>query len=240
MSGSIYRVYPHLNRGFWKFFLLGIITLGIYDIVVLTDAGHEINEIRAGKDRPLPNFVLVFFVGILSLGLLWLIYVCRLSGQVGREARRRNLSQHPTSAASFALWSTLGLLLIVGPAVALHRLFVCLNDVEKDVNDEIVKHASLPEAKSHEKAFPAHAVETAMASSVSPSDTPTDEARSGKIYHITPRQDDGLWQVRFVRGSKAVKLFTTQKEAIDYAQKLADSQGVSIRVHNRKGKIRRK
>ena len=59
-----------------------------------------------------------------------------------------------------------------------------------------------------------------------------------KIYHISRRKDK-KYQVKFANGKKAIKLFSTQGEAIVFAKKLADSQGGSIRIHSLKGKIRK-
>lgn len=64
-------------------------------------------------------------------------------------------------------------------------------------------------------------------------------ANGAKIYHISKRKDDGKWQVKFANGSKAIKLFDTQAEAIDYAKTLAKNQEGSIRIHSVKGKIRK-
>jgi hypothetical protein len=60
-----------------------------------------------------------------------------------------------------------------------------------------------------------------------------------RIYHVSKRASDGQWQVKFAKGTKAIKLFRTQLEAIDYAKKLAESQNGSIRVHSVSGKIRK-
>lgn len=59
-----------------------------------------------------------------------------------------------------------------------------------------------------------------------------------KTYHIAKRPD-GKWQVKLANGQIAIKLFATQKEAIEYAEKLAKNQDGSIRVHSVKGKIRK-
>ena len=66
----------------------------------------------------------------------------------------------------------------------------------------------------------------------------TKENGGTKTYHIAKRAD-GKWQVKLANGQVAIKLFSTQKEAIDYAEKLAKNQDGSIRVHSVKGKIRK-
>ena len=58
---------------------------------------------------------------------------------------------------------------------------------------------------------------------------------SNKIYHISKRKEDDMWQVKFAKGQKAIKLFNTQKEAIEYSKKMAENQGGSMLVHNSKG-----
>lgn len=53
-------------------------------------------------------------------------------------------------------------------------------------------------------------------------------------YHVAKRED-GKWQVKFAGGEKAIKLFDTQKEAIEYTKKMAENQGGTVLVHNSKG-----
>ena len=45
------------------------------------------------------------------------------------------------------------------------------------------------------------------------------EDNKKKIYHISKRKEDGKWQVKFANGERALKLFDTQAEAIDFAIK---------------------
>ena len=59
-----------------------------------------------------------------------------------------------------------------------------------------------------------------------------------KAYHISQRADLHKWQVKASGAEKAIKLFSTQQEAIQYANTMAANQGISIRVHGRDGKIR--
>lgn len=64
------------------------------------------------------------------------------------------------------------------------------------------------------------------------------------IYHVSKRDDkEGSreWKV-FIQGSqKVIKLFPTQKEALDYALALAKNKndGSSVQLHGLDGKIRK-
>ncbi len=60
-----------------------------------------------------------------------------------------------------------------------------------------------------------------------------------RVYHISRHALSGTWQVRLANGEKAIKTFFTQQEAIDYAKALVKTQGGSIRVHSKKGSIRK-
>ena len=59
-----------------------------------------------------------------------------------------------------------------------------------------------------------------------------------KKYHISLREDE-KWQVKCEGAEKALKLFDTQKEAIDYAKTVAGTQEGSIVIHKVDGKIRK-
>ena len=59
-----------------------------------------------------------------------------------------------------------------------------------------------------------------------------------KNYHVSLR-DDGKWQVKFAKGSRALKLFDTQAEAIAFAKEKAENQDGTITIHKKDGKIRK-
>lgn len=65
------------------------------------------------------------------------------------------------------------------------------------------------------------------------------ESVNYRIYHISYREKDRAWAVKYQKGQRAIKLFATQAEAIEYAKALAKNQDGSIRVHSTKGRIRK-
>ncbi len=62
---------------------------------------------------------------------------------------------------------------------------------------------------------------------------------ASKNYNISQRKEDDMWQVKLAKGARALKLFKTQKEAIEYAKTLAENQDGSITIHKKDGKIRK-
>ena len=59
-------------------------------------------------------------------------------------------------------------------------------------------------------------------------------AEATRVYHVVKR-DDGKWEVKFAGGQKAIKLFKTQKEALDYSRKMAKNQDGKMLFHNSRG-----
>ena len=60
-----------------------------------------------------------------------------------------------------------------------------------------------------------------------------------KAYHVSQRKELKKWQVKGAGSDKAIKLFDTQKEAIEYANQLSANNGAAVRVHSRAGKMRK-
>ena len=60
-----------------------------------------------------------------------------------------------------------------------------------------------------------------------------------KTYHISKRKDDNKWQVKAEGADKALKLFLTQSEAIEFAKKTAGNQDARIVIHKEDGSFRR-
>lgn len=123
------------NRSLTKYILLGLITLGIYDIVVITKISNDINTIASKYDgRHTMNFCLVFFLfSWLTFGIVPLVWYHRLSSRIGEEQARRNQPVTMT-AGTFWGWYFLGSLIIVGPFVYAYKLLHSMNALSEDYN----------------------------------------------------------------------------------------------------------
>lgn len=65
---------------------------------------------------------------------------------------------------------------------------------------------------------------------------PVKGKESKRVYHVSKRAEDGMWAVKFAGGEKAIKLFKTKDEALEYTKKLSENQDGVMLVHNSKGK----
>ena len=76
------------NRGLAKYILLGIITLGIYPIVVMSSISSDINIIAGRYDgkRTMHYCLLIFLVSWLTLGIGVLVWYHNLSSRIGNAS----------------------------------------------------------------------------------------------------------------------------------------------------------
>ena len=65
-----------------------------------------------------------------------------------------------------------------------------------------------------------------------------DSKKQAKVYHVSQHKDGG-WHVKAAKSEKSLKRFDTQKEALDHAKSVADSQNGSVRLHSKEGRIRK-
>ena len=123
------------NRGLAKYILLGIITLGIYPIVVMSSISSDINIIAGRYDgkRTMHYCLLIFLVSWLTLGIGVLVWYHNLSSRIGNELRRRNIS-YQFGAGSYWGWSILGSLIVVGPFIYIYKLLKAMNLLSSHYN----------------------------------------------------------------------------------------------------------
>jgi hypothetical protein len=123
------------NRGLLKFILLGIITLGIYCIVFYSGISSDINVIASRYDgkKTMHYCLLYFLVGPITLEIASLVWFHRISGRIGNELQRRNIS-YGFGAKDYWLWGVLGAFIVVGPFIFVHKLATASNKIAEHYN----------------------------------------------------------------------------------------------------------
>ena len=123
------------NRGMLKTILLGIITFGIYPLVVFSGISSDINLIASRYDgKKTMHYCLLFFlVAPITLGIGAIVWSHRISARIGNELRRRGVA-YSFGAGSFWGWNVLGSLIVVGPFIYLHKLCKAMNLLSADYN----------------------------------------------------------------------------------------------------------
>ena len=123
------------NRSMWKYFLLSLVTFGIYGLVVMTQVGNDINTIATKHDgKKTMNYLLVLFLLTpITLGIAMLVWMHRISARIGNELDQRGVMAS-FGAKHFWLWCILGSLIVVGPFIYFHKFFKSVNLLAEDYN----------------------------------------------------------------------------------------------------------
>lgn len=122
------------ERSLAKMILLGLITLGIYPIVIWSRIVTELNiaASRYDGERTIPYFgaCLLTPFTLCIYPFVWMHGFCR---RVGTELKRRGIG-YEFGADKFWLWNVLGSLILVGPFVFTHKLMKAMNMLNRDFN----------------------------------------------------------------------------------------------------------
>lgn len=124
------------NRGFWKYFLLSIVTLGVYSIIVWTRMVKDVNTIATPYDnRHTKHYCLMFFLlSWVTLGIYSLVWHSNLASRVKNELFRRGID-YKFGVGTFWGWGFFGRLLLgIGPLIYVAKLIKSMNLLCHDYN----------------------------------------------------------------------------------------------------------
>lgn len=123
------------RRGLLKMIFLGLITFGIYNMVIMSRIPEETNMVASRHDgqRTQQYFWASMLAG-LTLGIYGFVWIHGLCNRIGGELKRRGI-HYKFSAATFWLWNILGMLLFgIGPLVFTYKLCKATNLMNRDYN----------------------------------------------------------------------------------------------------------
>lgn len=126
----------HTNFKLWKYILLGIVTCGIYAIIVDCKMVRDLNILASRYDgRKTMNPIPAYLLGILTAGVFLLVWNHKYANRIGNELSRRGIN-YSFSAKHFWLWEFLGSLIIVGPFIFKHKQMFATNKLCADYNQK--------------------------------------------------------------------------------------------------------
>ena len=125
------------DRSVLKMIVLGLLTFGIYPIVVTAQMAEDINLIAFPYDgKKTMSYALVLFVFTpLTLGIADLVWYARFSNRIKDELARRGI-KYNFGARTFWIWYVLGSLISIGPIIYVHKLCKAVNRICADYNDK--------------------------------------------------------------------------------------------------------
>ena len=254
--------YKHTSRSAIAYLLLSIPTLFIYNAVVSEHIRKEYLALAEGKSAKRPSsYIFIYFLGLLTLGIVPLVWHIKMAGRIGALAKEKGLARPKTSSASFALWTLLGLLILVGPFIGRHQYLHTLNVIERDENEKAEHPLALP-APEEEVALlpepPLNATSPENEEVVNfgasftqgedplPTEAPVEPAPSQpvpvleedplqKLLQAYADCPEGKYKVRFEHNEAPIRSFRSKDDAFAFSKELASLRGVKARYRG-KGK----
>lgn len=122
------------KRAWWKMFLLGLITLGIYPSIARDKMINELNITASRYDGVqtlglLPQNVL----SAITLGIYSFVWNHTYANRLGRELRRRGIN-YKVGAFDFWIFDILLFFTIVCPVIYLHKIIKATNLINENYN----------------------------------------------------------------------------------------------------------
>ena len=123
------------DRKLWKMIVFGLLTFGIYDLIVWCQMITELNVAACRYDgkRTMPFFPAAYLGGM-TFGIYGLIWQHKLCERMSAELARRGY-EYKFGPSTFWLWGFLGSLVIVGPFVYMSKLLTVMNTINADFNE---------------------------------------------------------------------------------------------------------
>lgn len=122
------------GRSWVKMVFLGLITLGIYNTVVMSRIAQEINitSCRTDGKRTISYFG-ASLLGLLTLLIYPIVWQHKLCNRIGDALQYRGIN-YKFSASTMWLWGVLGSLILVGPFIYMHKFMKSMNLVNGHYN----------------------------------------------------------------------------------------------------------
>lgn len=122
------------ERSLPKMIFLGIITLGIYPLVIWCRIVTELNIAASRYDgERTMSYLGAWMLAPVTLCIYPIVWIHGFCRRIGAELNRRGIYCE-FGPGDFWLWNVLGSFILVGPFVFVHKLMKAMNMINKDFN----------------------------------------------------------------------------------------------------------
>ena len=120
------------NRGFIKFFLLSLITLGIYELFFIHDMAKEANIVDE-KGKKVGGLIALILLSAITLGIYAFIWNYRVCEKFAASVRESG-NEPKFDGGKWLLWTLVGSFIAIGPLVAMVKQIHLWNDANAAYN----------------------------------------------------------------------------------------------------------
>ena len=124
--------FKHTNRPGFLLGFIDFITAGLFFLLYMPFGGLQ-DELEGILGHELLPYWKAYLLGIPTLFIYTLVWMARIAEELKAKAIELGIEGPYTSWRHMFGWNTFGILLL-GPAVATHRFFRTLNEIEAELN----------------------------------------------------------------------------------------------------------
>lgn len=117
------------NRGLLTYILLNLITLGIYSLFFYHGIAKDMNTACQGDGKHTKGLIAYILLSLITCGIYSIVWHYGVCERIAMNSSRRGVACN-VDGGNFLLWYLLGSLLCgIGPLVAMHKMFVGMNNL---------------------------------------------------------------------------------------------------------------
>ena len=124
------------KRNLFLYIIFCILTFGIYHFIFVDGIAKDINLVCRMDGKQTAGGWVYFFLFSPTSGLFGIIWMCLLIRRTSAFLSAKNKISN-ISVIGYLLWSTLGVITIVGPFIAMYRVIKNINEVCEFYNQEL-------------------------------------------------------------------------------------------------------
>ena len=128
--------YPIQKYSFWKYFLLGLVTCGIYQLYYMYKWTEDTNRLSQGVYKPSMNYLLVFLLSIVTCGIYYYIWVYQQGERLKVVADANGIKVNETGVHHLLISLLLG---GVGALVSQYIFFSNTNRISGVYNGDLTR-----------------------------------------------------------------------------------------------------
>ncbi len=116
------------NRSLFKLIVFSILTVGIYDLWFWSRYAKDMNIVCSGDGKTTRGIIVRILLGILTLGIYEFIWLYSAGERIANNSRAKGIPCN-TTGGNVLLWDIFGILIIIGPFIAMYKLIDGLNSL---------------------------------------------------------------------------------------------------------------
>lgn len=122
------------DRSLLSFYLLGLVTCGIYWYYFFYKLAQDTNTVCAGDGEETAGLLKFILLSLVTCGIYSYIWYYNLGNRYANNAARYGLN-FQENGTTVLLWMLLGSFIVVGPFIAYHILFKNMNALAHAYNN---------------------------------------------------------------------------------------------------------